>query len=428
MECQGETQRNRGWEVEKMGRGATTKLGVNAVKLMTPNTGSTVRPVIVASFGPPALACIRSWGEQGFPVGMICIQSKKEIRPASKYLTDYASLAPGELYTESGIGTISKFLKRFRASGIICISETIASWLNNYRSTLLGDVACWFPESSIIKNVLSKERQIEAAQHIGFNILPTYKIYKDLESASKILPKHFPLCLRPSDPGTVKPIFKVHLVSSSAELKNFIESFHKIEKPIIAQPFMNLPNLVVHGARTVTGSTIGFQSFLVERKFEGVTLTIRPTELDDDLRDKCIAFTDYFNVTGNYHFEFLVDPATGSTYFLELNNRLGGTTAKVYACGYDEPLLALQAYGIKGSNKKKVRNVVVSSKQALLKYLFYTLKDRLTPLDYPSESNAERMAKAIYGVFRYKDDVLLLRDVRGSLALYLGNIRQRLGG
>ncbi|MFH0812728.1 MAG: hypothetical protein V2A69_07790, partial [Pseudomonadota bacterium] len=241
-------------------------------------------------------------------------------------------------------------------------------------------------------------------------------------------PKHFPLCLRPSDPAMVKPTFKVRLVNSVAELKNFVASFQKIEKPIIAQPFMNMPNLVVHGARTVTGSTIGLQAFLVERKFEGVTLTIRPTSLDKALSDKCVAFTDHFNLVGNYHFEFLVDPATGSTYFLELNNRLGGTTAKVYACGYDEPLLALQVYGvIESSNQKKIRNVVVSSKQALLKYLLYTVKGGLTPLDYLTESSALRIAKTLYGLLAYRDDVFTLCDVRGALALYLGNIRRLLG-
>jgi hypothetical protein len=109
---------------------------------------------------------------------------------------------------------------------------------------------------------------------------------------------------------------------------------------------MDLPNLVVHGARTIGGTSIGLHAFLVDRKFETVTLSIRPTVLEKDLEEKCIEFTNHFDVIGNYHFEFLIDRKNGSIYFLEINNRLGGTTAKVFALGYDEPLLALQSYGV----------------------------------------------------------------------------------
>ena len=285
------------------------------------------------------------------------------------------------------------------------------------------EIAIWLSPNGIIENVLSKEKQIEIARKVGFTVPPTYLINRNTATIESIPRELFPLCLRPGSPEKIKPSFKVRLINSSAELDRFIRSFNEIDQPIIAQPFLNLPNLVVHGARTVSGSTIGLQAFLVERKFEGVTLTIRPTDLDKELADKCVAFTNRFNLTGNYHFEFLVDQNNGAAYFLEINNRLGGTTAKVFACGYDEPMLALQAYGIEGRNKKKISNVIVSSKQALLKYFYYTLKGRLTPLDYPEEPNIVRMIKTIYAFLRYRDDVFSLRDIRGSFALYFGNVK-----
>jgi len=384
---------------------------------------SAIRPVIVSNFGPPALACIRSWGAQGFPVGMVCIRAKEEGYPDSKYLTDFITLCPKDVYTDNGIKTIDQFLKKFHANGIFCINENIACWLNNYHKIFSNKIAIWLPSTNTIKDLLSKKKQIEIARKVGFNVLPTYLIDKNLKKDNFILPEHFPLCLRPNDPGTVTLPFKAHLVYSFAELKTFITSFKKIEKPIIAQPFMNLPNLVVHGARTVSGTTIGLQAFMVERKFEGVTLTICPTALNKELSNKCISFTNQFKLTGNYHFEFLIDKITGSTFFLELNSRLGGTTAKVYICGYDEPLLALQAYGVKTSRQQGIKDIIVSNKQALLKYLLFAVKDRLTPLDYPVEPNHLRIVKTIYGLLKYKDDVFMLRDIRGAFALYLGNIR-----
>lgn len=382
----------------------------------------TVRPVIIGDFGPPTLACIRSWGKQGYPVGMICIRSEWEGYPDSKYLSDATTLTSKHLYTDKGIKTISQFLRKFRATGIICISESMACWLNDNRRELPKKVAVWLPPNDIIKDLLSKEKQVEIARKVGFNVLPTYLI-KNLQSFNSIPRRHFPLCLRPGNPGGIKPSFKVRLINSSTELYSFVRSFREISKPIIAQPFLNLPNLVVHGARTILGKTIGLQAFMVERKFEGVTLTIRPTDLDKDLAYKCIAFTNHFNLTGNYHFEFLVDQNNGAAYFLEINNRLGGTTAKVFACGYDEPMLALQAYGVSGSDRRRMRSVTVSSKQALLKYLLYTIIKNLTPLDYPCEPKCLRIAKTIYGLLRYKDDVFSLHDLRGSLSLYLANIR-----
>ena len=393
----------------------------------------SVRPVIVGGFGPPTLACVRSWGIQGLPVGMVWIGSKKEPRPSSKYLTESITIPAEKLYTPDGIEIIKEFLIRFRATGITCVAESVACWLNDHRQMFPDEVATWLPTNESIKDLISKQKQIEIARKVHFNILPTYLIDKNSETSDHIPKNHFPLCLRPDDPATVTPVFKAHLVHSQEELIKYVKSMQKIDGPIVAQPFMRLPNLVVHGARTVNGDSIGLQGFLVGRKFEGVTLTIRPINVERDFLDKCGQFTDYFNVTGNYHFEFLVDKKNGSVYFLELNNRLGGTTAKVLACGYDEPLLSLQAYGAvpifhqpSTVVHRPLTNVTVSSKQALLKYFYYTIRGRLTPLDYPWEPKPIRILKTIYGFLRYRDDVFMFRDLRGSLALYLGNLKNYL--
>ena len=413
---------------------------------------SRVRPVIVCNFGPPTLACVRSWGIQGLPVGMVWIGSKKEPPPASKFLTDFVAIPAEKLYTPDGIEIIKEFLIRFRATGITCVAESVACWLNDHRQMFPDEVAIWLPTNETIKDLISKQKQIEIARKVGFNVLPTHLIDKNLETIDHIPKNHFPLCLRPDDPATVTPVFKAHLVDSQVELIKYVKSMQKIDGPIVAQPFMHLPNLVVHGARTVNGDSIGLQGFLVERKFEGVTLTIHSADLEKKFLDKCVQFTNYFNVIGNYHFEFLIDKKDNSIFFLELNNRLGGTTAKVFALGYDEPLLALQSYGVlptspeTGSQKpasgskqpassnrqpttivhRPLTNVTVSSKQALLKYFYYTVKGKLTPLDYPSEANLIRVAKTIYGFFRYRDDVFTLRDIKGSMALYLGNLKSKI--
>lgn len=354
---------------------------------------------------------------------MVCIRSKREPTPDSRYLDSFTTLPPEKVNKTDGIQIVNEFLTEFRASGVICINERIACWLNDHRRVFPPDVALWLPPNGTIRDLLSKRKQIEIAHEVGLDILPTYFITRDEAALNSIALEDFPLCLRPTEGGTVQPAFKVHQANTPEELKTYIASRQEIEKPIIAQPFMNLPNLVVHGARTTSGETIGVQAFLVERKFEGVTLTIRPTTLERDLRSKCIEFTNRFNLTGNYHFEFLIDKNGGSVYFLELNSRLGGTTAKVYACGYDEPMLALRAYGIKGSTLKIPQDRTVSSKEALLKNFYYTLTNRLTPLDFPDEPWPIRMFKTLLGLFWYRDDVFNLGDVKGSISFYLGVLR-----
>lgn len=396
---------------------------------MPPVSGSTLplkpRPVIIGSFGPPTLACIRSWGRHGLAVGMVCIRSEKETYPNSRYLSAFASLHPKYLYKKEGLVIIDDFVKKFGATGILSISEEVACWLNDSQKLINSNSTLWAPPSSVIKNVLSKQRQLDAAKIIGFDILPTYQIGNPVNEIHSIPNGHFPLCLRPDEPKTISPTFKVKLVQSQEDLIRFIENLERLEKPLLAQPFMNLPNLVVHGSRTASGQSIGLQAFLVERKFQGVTLTIRPIKLADHLQNKCVDFANYFGLRGCYHFEFLADHNKDRAYFLEVNCRLGGTTAKVYGCGYNEPLLALEAYGVCTAGRQKTINSTVSSKHALVKYLFCALRKKLTPIDYPMESHYARFIKSLYALIRYRDEVFALSDITGTLAFYRSILMSR---
>ncbi|MBP1611257.1 MAG: hypothetical protein H6Q04_3492 [Acidobacteria bacterium] len=380
-------------------------------------------PVIISPFGPPALACIRSWGRQGFRVGMVCIRSEEEADPDCRFLASFISLHPNDVLKPEGIRAINDFIKAFGASGIISINEDITCWLNDNRGALDSRTAIWASSNEAIHSVLSKQKQLDVARAVGFDLLPTYFIDRDPAAIQRIQGGHFPLCLRPDHPKTITPSFKVQIVSSPAELVGCVERLSRLDASLIAQPLESLPNLVVHGARKLNGDQIGLHAFLVERKFQGVTLTIRATQLEDGLRAKCVDFVDRFHLTGSYHFEFLLDRNSGKTYFLEINSRLGGTTAKVLACGYDEPLLALEAYGACEGRPQDVRDCIVSSKHALLKYCCHTLKNRLTLLDYPDESKSTRLLKSLYGFLCFKDEILTFRDIRGSLAFYRALLR-----
>lgn len=376
------------------------------------------RFVIIAQFGPPALAAIRSWGRRGIKVGLIQIAGGDEPVARSRYLADSITVTADDLLTGDGLAKVISFMRNFDADLLLAINEKFACLLDENRHLLPEGVSLMFSGTSETLVILSKGRQIEMARRIGMSLLPTWQINSTEFDRADFEKIDFPLCLRPAEPDGVRPSFKVKIAGSVKELETFIKGIEVFISPVLIQPFTNLPNLVVHGARGPDGTTCGMEGFLVERKFEGVTLTIRPFEISDELRRQCKMFVEEFGVIGPYHFEFLYDPATRTPWFLELNSRLGGTTAKVMACGYDEPAWALKAFGYDVNPGITRKGVTGSSKKAIGKFLIGALRGKLTPLDYPEESRWKRVVMALYGFAVWSDDVFAWDDLSATLALY----------
>lgn len=379
--------------------------------------------VVVGQFSPPVLACMRSWGRSGNKVGFVCIDHGKGITPRSKYLATYMRLPGKCLFKDEGVSRISEFLDQFGADVLSCIDDNIACWLSDNALRFDKKISLAFPSSHMVKTVRSKTLQNKIAANAGLTVLPEYLIDNDNSKSIFISPEHFPLCLRPSEPHHTEPSFKVKLIHSQTELKQFIKTIH-IKEKIIGQPFINLPNLVIHGIRSKQGETKRMSAFIVQRKFEGVTLTLKPySGINNKLLNKCESFVESLDLTGTFHFEFLFDMETNKAFFLELNLRFGGTTAKVLACGYDEPLYALEAFGlVKSHSVPEIENVIVSNKQATLKYIVTAMKNRLTELDYPIESAQKRVYSSLKGLFSSRDEVIDLDDIVGSFSLYGNNI------
>ncbi|MFO8032986.1 MAG: hypothetical protein R6U22_10615 [Desulfohalobiaceae bacterium] len=385
----------------------------------------SLRPVIISQFGPPALACIRSWGRAGCKPGLVQIkEGKKDIRPASRYLAGHMSISRQELDTAQGMQRLSSFLQDFGAAGVTCISEGVACRLHQSREILPSGLDLWLPPEEAIQAVLSKTRQTEIAGKVGLDVLPSFYL-QAMDDTTAIPREHFPVCLRPSAPGAAKPSFKARVLSSPEELERFIQGL-TLAKPLIAQPFKNLPNLVLHGARSPTGKDFGLQAFFVPCKFQGVTLSMERCEISKDLALKCIRFVQDMGVTGSYHFEFLWDQEQDRTWFLELNARLGGTTAKALACGYDEPALLLKAYNALDDQlqlEDGAHRATVSSKMALGKYFLQNLSSSLDILDYPQRSRASNMLFGLWAMLAYRDEVFSWRDLPGSLALWMSALK-----
>lgn len=371
--------------------------------------------------GPPVLACIRSWGQHGMPVGVINVSTNPFETIQSKYLTSFKTLKECLLFTDKGIDEIISFLVSFNASEILTINEYIAIWLNENLKKLPEHTQICLPPNEIIKRSLSKRRQCEAAQKAGLQLLPTY--YIDKKNQFEISPSHYPICIRPDRWGAVEPNFKVQIIPSEEKFKEFINTLEKISSPLIVQPFKQLPNLVVHGSRTKKGRTKWLQSFFVGHKYKGLTLTIKPFKAKQELYERCKLFTEILELEGNYHFEFLYNFKSQEAFFLEINLRLGGTTAKVFQLGYNEPLHALETFSGHIFQNDTIKKGIVSNKKALVDYGIHALLGKLTPLDYPCKHRYSTVIETLYGLLFYKDEIITLHDLRGSVGLYLNSFK-----
>lgn len=383
-----------------------------------------LRPVILGSWSPPVLACVRSWGRRGWPVGLIVVARQGEPVPVSRYLTAVRRIDVRQLKTPVGFSLICRFLADFRAHGILTIEESLALWLSRESRQEKDFPAVWLPDAKRLQRLLDKSEQMEAARHVGLSVLHTARIEPPGDRVPQLAPHFFPVCVRPAC-GGVEPPFKVRIFKCQHELEVFVSNLKKLSKPLLCQPFRALPNLVLHGARSSAGEVFGFQAFVVPRKFQGVTLTIRPIPMPNRLQDACRTFLDRLDVVGPFHFEFLWDPQEQKTWFLEINNRLGGTTAKVSACGYDEPGYALKAFGVLVpglEDGRALRPVHASSYQALFKYTAFALAGRLTELDFPRRSPVQNLAAAFTSFLSCRDDVWAWDDISGGLSLYWTNV------
>ena len=104
--------------------------------------------------------------------------------------------------------------------------------------------------------------------------------------------------------------------------------------------------MVIDGFRACGAKVASLIGFIVTLKNDGVTVTLEPWELSPGITDSCQQFVQAAGLVGVFHFELLLEPATTKLWFLEVNARLGGTTGKALAAGYDEPAALLYAFGV----------------------------------------------------------------------------------
>jgi len=266
----------------------------------------------------------------------------------------------------------------------------------------------------------SKTAQLELAAACGLEVLPTWALTTG-EDCNQIPEASFPICLRPSKAGAVAPWFKVFVAQTPSELTAFLGGLTHWEGTILAQPFKQLPNLLVHGVRAQSGEMLALEPFLVDRKFEGLALTTERTTCPPEILSACAKFAEAARLHGPFHFDLLYDPEEGRAFYLEINVRLGGTTANIFRLGFDEPALTLNSFGISTPERKPEERQTANrstNMRCMLKYVCYLFSKKLAPLDYPFDGFWKNFFRSIKDMIFAKDSIFDLHDLRTSLAYY----------
>ena len=375
---------------------------------------------LFGQFGPPILTAARSFRDAGIEVVVLGIGAS-EPSLWSNAVRRAALLRPDEVGTPAGILVISNFLQETNAQALLPLWEPHMLWLAANRNSLPAECKLLMASKETLLAIQSKYDQLPVARRSGFSILPTWELFRKSD-VYRIDPAAYPVCLRPSEPEEVGPQFKVEVLQSPSKLKAFLDDRIWGPGPLLVQPFLPLPTVVVHGVRSESGELLALESFIAAMRFEAISLALRPLPMDGRLAECCRNFANEVGITGPFHFDLLYSEETSAFHYLEINPRLGGTTDKVFKMGFDEPLLTLAAYGfdVQARQYRAQSSRSVINRRAMLKHISWIMQGRLSPLDYPLVGPFRHLLLSVLGLLRAKDSIASARDLRGTWRFYAG--------
>ncbi len=382
----------------------------------------TVRNLVQLGFWAPSMAFLRRCSEAGIAVHLMPLVDPSTANPQfrsqkpSAAITSLGERIPwGIDKSPQTLDTVLRFVQSVHADAISSDDEATLLWLASHRLSLEPDCRVMASPEASIQQLTRKSEQTALAARSGFAVLPTWLLHtqKDAETLPEA---SFPLCLRPTQINSVQPVFKAQRVDSPSHLHNFLDSL-QWTSPLIAQTFCLGPNLVLHGVRGVDGRILALECFQTLRKHHGFALTIQRCTTPPSVHAAALRFAELANLHGPFHFDLLQSAESGEVYFLEVNYRMGGTTAKVARIGFDEPMLALQAFDLcpPHSPPPLHHSKSATGKRMLLGSMLESLLRPAGALDYPQSSRLHRFFDSAVQLLTVPDALLSRKDLRGSL-------------
>ncbi len=377
---------------------------------------------LIGHLGTPQLACLRSWRRHGVP----CLFLHTDAAPLPRLVqwllgVPCVHLGPLQLDDAAYVQRLASALTLSGSTALTCVSEptSVALWALAAALPRGLKIAAVTPGQAA--QLASKVWQDEAARQAGLSTLPSWHLMPDADAA--LVPAHaYPLVLRPDIVRTVQPPFKVAVVEGLDALRAFLRQLAPSSGGVIAQPLVRGPNLLVHGYRSAQGHWGGHVGFRAAVKHGGFTVTLKPCALPQALREACARLEARLGLTGVFHYDFVEDAATGQAWFLDLNPRLGGSTGKVLAAGYDEPLAlvgTLQPGRISHGRVVARPLRATGGKHQALGALLSALRGRSTAADYPYPDRRRLFTALAAYLLAGRDEIVRGDALRSALAFAL---------
>ena len=386
-----------------------------------------VHNLVLLGFWAPGLAFMRRCNQAGVKVHLIDLLPNGETAGNEGVANGMYGgvLTWKDIGTESGLARLLDFAQRVDADAICTVDELSMQWLANKRDRFEPRCRVMASPAGAIGRLLEKGEQTKLAQTAGFQILDTWMLGPSSDLA-EIPADAYPICIRPTMINTIEPSFKARKIDSPAELQTYTSLLTKWTGPLIAQPFHVGPNITVHAVRTTSGEVIAREAFRSDRKFRGFSLSIERYVVPEQIYLAAELFASIAEIDGPFHFDLLQDEITEEIYFLEVNFRMGGTSAKIVRLGFDEPMLTLTAYGLHPPQPppplKRVRRV--TSKATLVAQIISVFKRSPDELAWPQYSALRTLGTAFWQLVTVPDALWSLRDLRGTIS-YLRRGRRK---
>ena len=383
---------------------------------------SVHRIVLFGPFGSAFLTFARSCWARNVACYSLDIQRQQSFRlKFSSCLSGSSSITPDKVGTPEGIAAIRDYVESIEADALIPVFEKNYLWLSHNQEAFQPRCKLLISPTESLEFQRSKELQIDLAREVGFEVLQTWQIWNS-QDCEAIPANCFPVCVRPSVPTAVEPTFKAEIMYLPSQLKDFVGIRRITGHPILAQRFMPLPNLNVHGVRSETGEVISLEPFLAYRKFEGIALSARRTSFPPGIEECCRRFVKAANIVGPFHLQCLYSIPEKKSYYLEINTRLAGGIDRLAGLGCDTPALILAAFGFdvpaKPAKLRRYPHRVVN-KRAVMKHIVYALRGKLTELDYPVMSRPGHVAYSLFELVFARDSIFDWGDLWGTVRYHL---------
>ncbi|MDP2006066.1 MAG: hypothetical protein Q8K45_10360 [Rubrivivax sp.] len=373
---------------------------------------------ILGRLGTPQLACLRSWRRQG----LRCVFLHADAAPLPRLVqallgVPCVHLGPLRLDDPAWVARLSAALAQAGVQALTCVAEPVSEALWACRAALPAGLRIVSVQPRQAEALASKWRQHGLARAAGLQTLAGW--YLRPQEPVRLPADAFPAVVRPDVARRTAPAFKVEVVQDSAALQRLVDGLGPVSEGVVVQPLVHGPNLLVHAWRSADGRCAGHVAFRVEVKHEGLSVVLRPVEADAALLEGCARMAQALALHGVFHFDFIEDPATGRAYFLDLNPRLGGSTGKALAAGYDEPLALLATLvpgGLPASAFVGAALRGAGGKHQALRALVSVLRGRSTAADYPCPARGRTVAALLRFLLSGRDEVLNLAGWRSALA------------